>query len=163
MQIKARKFLSKKDKKLLQTQLSEIYGESIVDLFQKTPNLEEARSDIGKILLKDNRIWFFSYDDVLVPSIYCLRESALKLPKVIVDVGAIRFITNGADVMAPGVVFFDENIHENMIVAIHEEKADTVIAVGLSLIDAQEFEKTKKGKVVKMVHYLKDNIWNFQL
>lgn len=163
MQIKARKFLSKKDKKLLQTKLSEIYGESIIDLIQKTTNLEDARSDIGKILLKDNKIWFFSYNDFLVPTIHCLRESSLKLPRVIVDVGAIKFITNGADVMAPGVVFFDVNIHKGVIVSIHEEKAEAVIAVGLSLIDAQEFEKTKKGKVVKMLHYLKDNIWNLQL
>ena len=163
MQIKARKFLSKKDKKLLQAKLSEIYGESIVDFIQKTANLEEARSDIGIILLKDNRIWFFSHNDILVPTIHCLRESSLKLPKVIVDVGAIRFITNGADVMAPGVVFFDENIHKGRIVSIHEEKAETIIAVGLSLMDTQEFDKTKKGKVVKMLHYLKDSIWNLQL
>lgn len=163
MQIKARKFLSKKDKKILQVKLSEIYGESIIDLIQKTTNLEEARSDEGKILLKGNRIWFFSCDDILIPTIHCLRESSMKLPKVIVDVGAIRFITNGADVMAPGVVFFDENINKDVIVAIHEEKADTIIAVGLSLINGQEFEKTEKGKVVKMLHYLKDNVWDLQL
>ncbi|MCG3225778.1 MAG: DUF1947 domain-containing protein [Candidatus Heimdallarchaeota archaeon] len=163
MQIKGRKFLSNKDRKLLQMKLSEIYGESIVDLIRNTDNLEEARSDEGKILLKENRMWFFSYNDLLIPSIYCLRESSMKLPKVVVDVGAIRFITNGADVMAPGVVFFDETIRKDAIVAIHEERAETIIAVGMSLIDAQEFEKTKKGKVVKMLHYLKDNIWNFQL
>ena len=163
MQIKGRKFLSNKDKRLLQMKLSEIYGESIVDLIQNTENLEEARADEGKILLKENRMWFFSYNDLLIPSIYCLRESSMKLPKVIVDVGAIRFITNGADVMAPGVVFFDETIRKDAIVAIHEERAETIIAVGMSLMDAQEFEKTKKGKVVKMLHYLKDDIWNFQL
>ncbi|MHA1952879.1 MAG: PUA domain-containing protein [Candidatus Heimdallarchaeaceae archaeon] len=163
MQIKGRKFLSNKDKKLLQIKLSETYGESIIDFIQNIENLEEARADGNKILLKENRMWFFSYNDLLIPSIYCLRESSMKLPKVIVDVGAIRFITNGADVMAPGVVFFDETIHKDAIVAIHEERAETIIAVGMSLIDAQEFEKTKKGKVVKMLHYLKDNIWNFQL
>jgi PUA domain protein len=163
MQIKGRKFLSKKDKKSLQIKLSETFGESIVDFIQRTDGLEEARTEDGKVLLKGNRIWFFSYNDLLIPSIYCLRESSMKLPKVIVDIGAIRFITNGADVMAPGVVFFDEAISKNIIVAVHEEKAETIIAVGMALIDAPEFEKTTKGKVVKMLHYLRDDIWNFQL
>jgi PUA domain protein len=163
MRIKGRKFLSKKDKKQLQLKLSEIYGDTIEDLILKTDNLEEARTDEGSLLLKGNKIWFFSHNDQLIPSIYCLRDSYLKLPKIVVDVGAIRFITNGADVMAPGVVYFEENISKNEIVAIHEEKADTIIAVGSSLIDGHEFEKTKKGKVVKMLHYLKDHIWNFQL
>lgn len=163
MQMKGRKFLSKKDKKQLQLKLVETYGETLEDFIQITDRLEEARNDKGKVLLKNNRIWFFSLNDMFIPSIYCLRESSLKLQKVTVDVGAIRFITNGADVMAPGVVFFDASIKKDTIVAIHEEKAESIIAVGISLINTQDFEKTKKGKIVKILHYLKDDIWNFQL
>ncbi|MCK5141231.1 MAG: RNA-binding protein, partial [Candidatus Heimdallarchaeota archaeon] len=45
-------------------------------------------------------------------------------------------------------------------VVIHEEKANAILGVGMSLIDAEEFNKNKKGKVVKLIHHLKDKIWS---
>jgi len=60
-------------------------------------------------------------------------------------------------------IHFDDNIKKNTIVSIHEEKAESILGVGLSLISSQDFKKTKKGKVVKLLHYLKDEIWNFQI
>ena len=48
------------------------------------------------------------------------------------------------------------------IVAIHEEKAETLIGVGQALISGKEFSKTNKGKVIKNLHHLKDSIWELQ-
>ncbi|MHA2357504.1 MAG: DUF1947 domain-containing protein [Candidatus Heimdallarchaeaceae archaeon] len=163
MQIKSRKFLSKKEKKALQSNLQEIYGNDALILFQLTDNIEEAKTDEGNFIVKNNRIWFFSYEKLTIPSIFCLRESEFKLPKITVDIGAIRFITNGADVMAPGIVYFEDEIKKNTVIAIHEEKADTIIAVGLALISSQEFDEVEKGKVIKTLHYLNDQIWKLQL
>ena len=163
MLIKKRKILSKKEKKLFYENLAKEFGEIISSHIELSTMLEEVITDEGTLIVRSGKIWFFYFDSRIIPSIYFLRESNFKLPEIVVDIGAIRFITNGADVMAPGVVLFDEAISKHDVVAIHEEKADTIIAVGSSLIDGHEFEKTKKGKVVKMLHYLKDNIWNFQL
>lgn len=163
MQIKARNFLSKKEKKLFLEKLNQIYEERATSLFQVTSEIEEVKTDKGIFLVRDGKASFFVYEGMYIPTIHNLREIDNILPKVIVDIGAIRFITNGADVMAPGDVHFDDNIKKNTIVSIHEEKAESILGVGLSLISSQDFKKTKKGKVVKLLHYLKDEIWNFQI
>ena len=159
MQMKSKKTLSNKEKRVLQLKLIETYGENISTYFEKSLILESIKTDEGTFIVKEKRIWWFLYDDTYLPSIHFLRESDLNLPKVVVDIGAIRFITNGADVMAPGIVSFEDSITENTFVVIHEEKANTILGIGKSLIDAKEFDKTKKGKVVKLIHHLKDAIW----
>ena len=163
MQIRARNQLSNKNKRFLQISLIDFFGEQINNFLQKDMQIEEVRTDEGTFLAKDRRIWFFDYEEKKIPSIHFLRESKISLPKVVVDIGAIKFVTNGADVMAPGVVFFDEEIKENSLVSIHEEKANTILGIGFSLVDSKEFKKSKKGKIVKTIHHLTDKIWKFQL
>lgn len=162
MHIKTRKFLSKKEKKHLLLKLTQTYGESASSLFQVTSDIEEIRTDKGSYLVKEGKVSFFLYKENYIPTIHYLREIDSLLPKIIVDIGAIRFITNGADVMAPGVVHYDDNIEVDTIVSIHEEKAGSILGVGLSLLSSKDFRKIKKGKVVKLLHYLKDDIWNFR-
>lgn len=158
--MKSKKTLNNKEKRLLQLSLVELYGEGISICFQKSLILESIKTDEGTFIVKDKKIWWFLHNETYLPSIHFLREYELKLPKIVVDVGAIRFITNGADVMAPGIVSFDENITKNNYVVIQEEKANTILGIGMSLVDSKEFDKTKKGKVVKLIHHLKDAIWS---
>ena len=163
MLIKKRKILSKKEKKLLLEDLIREYGDVIASFIEISTMLEEVTTDEGKLIAKSGKIWFFQSENQLLPSIYFLRESGFNLPEIVVDIGAIRFITNGADVMSPGVVLFSEEIRKGNLVVIKEEKANSIIGIGSSLINSEDFNKSKKGKVVKLLHHLKDKIWSFQL
>ncbi len=160
MYMKSKKTLSNKEKRDLQTKLIELYGEQVLQFFQKSLILQSIKTEEGTFIVIDKKIWWFLYDGKYIPSIHMLRELNPGLHKLVVDVGAIRFITNGADVMAPGIVSFDDNITKGAYVVIHEEKANAILGVGMSLIDAEEFNKNKKGKVVKLIHHLKDKIWS---
>ncbi|MHA1591800.1 MAG: PUA domain-containing protein [Candidatus Heimdallarchaeaceae archaeon] len=158
--MKSKKTLSNKEKRDLQTKLIELYGEQVLQFFQKSLILQSIKTEEGTFIVIDKKIWWFLYDGKYIPSIHMLREINPGLHKLVVDVGAIRFITNGADVMAPGIVSFDDKITKGAYVVIHEEKANAILGVGMSLIDAEEFNKNKKGKVVKLIHHLKDKIWS---
>ncbi len=158
--MKSKKTLTNKEKRDLQTKLIELYADQVSPSFQKSLMLQSIKTEEGTFIVKDKKIWWFLHDGKHIPSIHFLRELNPGLHKIIVDVGAIRFITNGADVMAPGIVFFDDNITKDDYVVIHEEKANAILGVGISLIDAKEFSKNKKGKVVKLIHHLKDKIWS---
>jgi len=162
MQIKARNHLSKKDKRALIAQLTEFFGEEITNSLQKDIIIEEVRTDIGTFIVNNSKIWVFDHENMKIPTIHFLRQHAYSIPKIVVDIGAIRFITNGADVMAPGIVFFDEQIKEGSIVVIHEERANSIIGIGQSLISSKDFSKSNKGKVIKNLHHLRDSIWEFQ-
>ncbi|MDY6986235.1 MAG: RNA-binding protein [Candidatus Thermoplasmatota archaeon] len=82
---------------------------------------------------------------------------------VVVDAGAVRYVSNGADVMAPGIVEADMSIRAGEIVYIVDEKNRRVIAVGRALVDAEKILEGKKeerrGKVIKNIHWVGDKIW----
>ena len=70
-------------------------------------------------------------------------------PNVTVDMGAVKFMCNGANVMRPGIknhtVFSKDEI-----VCIVEESQHKFLAVGKSLIDSSEMEQMTKVKYLKI-------------
>ena len=89
-----------------------------------------------------------------------LSESELleSFPNVTVDMGAVKFMCNGANVMRPGIknhtVFSKDEI-----VCIVEESQHKFLAVGKSLIDSSEMELMTIGEVLKNLHYISDKYW----
>ena len=96
----------------------------------------------------------------LIPSLKA--EELLKLlPRVVVDMGAVPHVCNGADVMAPGVVEVDGEFGEGSVVAVVDERHGKFIAVGLALKSSEEIRSMRRGKVVRNVHYVGDGVWRF--
>ncbi len=82
---------------------------------------------------------------------------------VTVDMGAVKFIRNGADVMSPGIVAADESIEPSDPVVIIEERHKKPLGVGTALMSGVEMVQSTKGKAVKMVHHVGDAIWELTL
>ena len=80
---------------------------------------------------------------------------------VVVDMGAVKFVTNGADVMTPGVIDADKNIKENDFVWICDERNKKALAIGFALMSGDMMITEKKGKAVSVFHFVGDNIWTF--
>ena len=78
---------------------------------------------------------------------------------VTVDMGAVRFVTNGADIMAPGIVDADKEIEKDMPVWIRDEDHHKPLAIGIALMNGEEMIDAVAGKAVKMIHYIGDSIW----
>ena len=79
-----------------------------------------------------------------------------------VDMGAVPFVTKGADVMAPGIVAADEAIKEGDLVWIRDERNKRPLAVGRALISGPEMVSSNKGKAVKSIHYVGDSVWQIE-
>jgi len=97
--------------------------------------------------------------DFLVPFIERVIDGSVQLPIVVVDLGAVKFIAKGADVMGPGIVEVDEEISENEVVSVVDEKYKHPIAVGIALRDSRRIKD--RGKSVKNIHHVNDKIWKF--
>jgi PUA domain protein len=80
---------------------------------------------------------------------------------VTVDAGAISFVSDGADVMRPGITEADEEIAEGDLVAVAEETHGKVLAVGRALVDGSEMTGDS-GKVVKSLHHVGDELFEFR-
>ena len=79
---------------------------------------------------------------------------------VTVDMGAVQFIRNGADVMSPGIVDADESITPGDFVVIIDERHNKPLGVGTALITGTEMVRATKGKAVRIVHHVGDKIWH---
>ena len=79
---------------------------------------------------------------------------------VTVDAGAVSFVSDGADVMRPGITEADDGISTGDLVAIAEESHGKVLAVGRALVDGDEMAGDE-GKVVESVHHVGDDLYEF--
>lgn len=121
--------------------------------------VELVESD-PKILLINHQPSFFIYSDKWVPTLKFLMGNDL-LKKIVVDMGAIKFLISGADVMRPGIVSIDEEIKKDDFIVVVDQNNQKPIAVGLALFDFSEMKAMEKGNVIKNIHYVGDEIWGF--
>ena len=81
-----------------------------------------------------------------------------KFPTVTVDMGAVKFMCKGANLMRPGIKKFTE-FEKDQIVCIVEESQHKFLAVGKSLVSSSELETMEKGEVINNMHYISDRFW----
>lgn len=155
--IKNRHRLKSKEIRDIQSQLKKTFK---YDFFDERSMVEMGDIDGIKIILVDDEPSFMFYDDRIIFTLHGLNKYKPKENFVVVDMGAIKFITNGADVMAPGIVDADKNINENDQVWICDEKHHKPLAIGIALMNGEKMLSEKQGKAIKVVHYVGDRLWN---
>jgi len=88
-------------------------------------------------------------------------ETLQRFPSVTVDMGAVKFMCNGANVMRPGIRRFTE-FEKDQIVCIVEESQKKFLAVGRALVSSKDVESMNKGVVVENLHYISDKYWEIK-
>ena len=161
MKIKNRRFLKKKEIKKLK---EEIKDNEIKKILEKGEKFEivPVEKDFAVIFVDDLPILIISENNKIIPHLAALiyKKLNVEYPFVKVDQGAVKHILNGADVMRPGITDFSEEIHKDDVVIVLEPSKGLPIAVGIALFNSEEIKSMKKGKVIKTIHYYKDNFWN---
>lgn len=89
-----------------------------------------------------------------------LSETGLleRFPKIVVDMGAVKFVCNGANVMRPGIKNYSE-FEKDQIVCVVEESRNKFLSIGRSLVSSKDMATMTKGEVVKNLHYVSDRFW----
>jgi len=80
---------------------------------------------------------------------------------VTVDMGAVPFVTNGADVMTPGIVEVDPQVREGDMVWIRDVTHKRPLAVGRALVSAEIMAAKSPGKAIKNLHFVGDKVWKY--
>jgi PUA domain protein len=81
-----------------------------------------------------------------------------KFPYVTVDMGAVKFVCKGANVMRPGITRFSD-FESGEIVCVIEESQNKFLAVGKAEMSSKEAEDANRGEVIKNIHYISDDFW----
>ncbi len=125
-------------------------------------DLCELVEDGIKIILVNRKPLFFFYQEKVLPTLQLLQEQPL-LKKITVDMGAVKFVINGADIMRPGITAIDDGMVKDNPVVVVDEKNHKPLAVGLALLSTAEMKVQTAGKSVKNIHYIGDSIWRFSV
>lgn len=112
------------------------------------------------LVLKNDIVGFYEGDVPFLTPRGLLKWAATK-HFVTVDMGAVRFVTNGADVMGPGVVDADPAIVPGDLVWVRDERNKKPLGVGQALADAATLKAKTKGKQVRALYYVGDKAWSF--
>ena len=123
----------------------------------KVKNLKSHYVDNDSQILVGNNFKILKIGEEFIP--FLTDEVLLEsFPNVIVDMGAVKFMCNGANVMRPGIKTYSEFLKDD-IVCVIEESQHKYLAVGKSLVDSSEMKEMSKGEVIKNMHYISDKYW----
>ncbi|MHC1593377.1 MAG: RNA-binding protein [Methermicoccaceae archaeon] len=161
MRIKKRQLLRKKQKKHIIPEL-ESYLAGEVSFESAKIELLEVDGTAFDIVLVDGEPLAFLEGERVVPSLRAALKYGVSRGEVVVDAGAVKHVVNGADIMAPGVVSADASIESGDTVFVKEEAHGKFLSVGEALM-AGSLMKGEKGKVVKSIHHVGDELWKLEL
>ena len=152
--------LKSKQAKQILNEVSERLKFNVEALFGSKANVEVAESAVGNVYLVNDKPLLFTADKNVLPTLL-FQDFVSRAPKIVVDMGAVPYVCNGADVMAPGIVRIEGEFAKGDLVLVVDEKHRKPLALGESLRDSASVRNTKQGAVVKNVHFVSDKIWNF--
>lgn len=161
MKVKSRVQLRKNVKNKMLKDLVSIFGETMAELENKV--MEKVTLDEYSLILVDGKPLLFEIEGYLFPTVRGALEMGLQKRLVTVDKGAIRFVSNGADIMAPGIVGADSEIKEGDLVIIVEETHRKPLAIGRALMEGTQMVEADSGKAIKSITHVGDKIWNMEL
>ena len=139
------------------TQLLKIVSEKWKIDVPKIKNLKVYEIDDETQLITGKDIKILKIKDEYLP--FLSEISTLgKFPFVQVDMGAVKFMCKGANLMRPGIKKFSEFSRDD-IVCIVEESQNKFLAIGKSEVDSSELSSMGKGEVLKNLHYISDKAW----
>ncbi len=151
--------IRKRDRRILLNRISEALSINAEEKFGSKPKIEIIEMEEEKIYLLNDKPLLASLGDIIFPTLL-FKEYVDCLPKVIVDMGAVPHICNGADVMAPGIIDINGEFKEKALVAVVDERNRRPIAIAQALVGSEGVKVARKGKVFKNLHYVGDEIWD---
>ena len=139
------------------TQLLKIVSEKWKIDLPKVKNLKVYEIDDEIQLITGNEIKILKIKDEHLPFLSEITTLE-KFPYVQVDMGAVKFMCKGANLMRPGIKKFTE-FEKDKLVCIVEETHHKFLAVGKSVVSSSELENMEKGEVIQNLHYISDKFW----
>ena len=155
--IRNRHRLKKKEIRELIHTLKSSYSSEFIN---EHSSIETGALEEYTVILVDDDIDFLIHENHILFTVRGLLKYQPKERYVIVDMGAVGFVTNGADIMAPGIVDADDTIQENDFVWICDQTHKKPLAVGRALMAGEEMKSSSKGKAIQNIHYVGDTLWN---
>ena len=129
--------------------------------FSGIKNLQAYVIDSNKRLLVGNKIIAVQLaPDLIIPHL-TQNELLNHFASVEVDMNAVKFVCNGANIMRPGITDFT-TFKQSEIVLVKDQTHKKELAVCISLVNDENARKMEKGVVLNNVHHIGDIYWEMK-
>lgn len=159
IRIRKRKRLRSKDAKQMAERLEEVLGKPA---FGEDDAVDLANSSDYDLLFINGQILGMLLEDDPFLTVRGVLHYRPEKRHVTVDMGAVPFVTNGADIMTPGIVDADPEINPGDLVWIRDVRNLVPLAIGRSLLSGPELVAFKEGKGVLNLHHVGDRLWKHE-
>jgi len=159
MNVKSRHHLRADEIDAITDAVTENLGVDIeADTFEK---VEFEDSDWNVVLVDGDPLVLYIDDEPFL-TVQGLNAFPPEAHIVTVDAGAVSFVSDGADIMRPGITEADADIEAGDLVAINEESHGKFLAVGRAKTDGDDMVGDS-GKVVASIHHVGDDLFEFSV
>ncbi len=152
-----RRHLKDKESRQLLKEFTERFPSS-EPLLKSISSFEEIVVNDGTVFFADGKPVILRTPSGLLPSLK-FEELINAFPKIIVDMGAVAHVANGAQVMRPGIKEFKGDFAKGDLLVVVDEKFGKAIAIGVAEMDSATMKSMNKGRVVTNMHYVGDELW----
>lgn len=149
--LRKRRVMRRKDARGLMEEAADLLGGI------EPATFERAELDGTRVYLLDGATLLARAEGVLFPTLIC--PGLERLAAVVVDMGAVPYVCNGADVMAPGVVDVRGDFQKGDLVVVRDMRHKKALAVGTAFASSGQMRAAERGKVVRNLHYVGDKLW----
>ena len=156
MKLKHRHRLRRKEVAHFRDILKESLG---VDTFEETDPVDRASTLDYDVLIHKGQIMCLIFDEVPFLSIRGILNYGAESSFVTVDMGAVPYVINGADIMSPGIVDLDKTLKEGDIAWVRDITHSKPLAIVRLSKSPDEILNEKKGKAALNIHYVGDKLW----
>ncbi len=160
MQVKSRHHLRSDDIQGIREAVADHLGVDIDGDTFESVEFVSARYEL--VLVDGEPAVFYVDDDEPFLTVRGANDYEPETGVVTVDAGAISFVSDGADVMRPGIVKADKAIRSGDLVVIAEETHGKALAIGRAIVDGDEMVGDS-GKVVESIHHVGDELYEFSV
>lgn len=156
LRVRRRTRLRRREADALLSRLNDSFGMEIPR--DDTP-VDEAEAGDLRLLFRSGESVAMLLGKGIAPTVRGLLAFPARRRQVTVDMGAVAYVYNGADVMAPGIVDADAGIRTGDFVWVRDEKNGRPLAVGRALMDGTTMVTERRGKAVESIHHVGDDLW----
>jgi PUA-domain protein len=155
-----RYFVKSREARAVLSGTSGSFGALVEQVITGKTGLEVVEADFGKVFLVNGQPLLFEHDARIFPTLM-FEKFLAGAARIVVDMGAVAHVCNGADVMAPGIVRYEGNFGKGDFVVVIDVHHGKPLLIGEALVDSGFAKNMTSGVVVKNIHFVGDKVWSF--
>lgn len=159
MQVKSRHHLRSDEIDELEDTLADHLG---IELDGDSYERVEFTDTDREVVLVDGEPLVASFDGELFLTVLGANDYPPEDHVVTVDSGAVSFVSDGANVMRPGITEATDDIEPGDLVVIVEESHGKALGIGRAETDGADMVG-ESGKVVETLHHVGDELYEFHV